>query len=151
MDEDEDGEDGGKGKFTLGTDKNKDSRPLSKLAEQRKARAAAKAKARLLRRGGHHIKGLDEYKAGKKKNRLQGDAQRKAALKPYAYVMLNPKITKEKYKGRATESFSTVVQGNKKGVLKGSKARLKDAKHRQAVVAKKRRQGKGKQRKPGSR
>ncbi|CAE7217698.1 unnamed protein product [Symbiodinium sp. KB8] len=101
-------------------EKGKDEAPqftLSQLAAQRKARAEAKAQARAARRGVHVIKGMESYKPGRK--RAQGDAKRKGAkLEPFAYVRLNPKVTKEKFKTKATETFSKVIKGAKKGVLK---------------------------------
>ncbi|CAE6970171.1 unnamed protein product [Symbiodinium natans] len=118
---------------------------LSQLAAQRKARAEAKAQARAARRGGVHlIKGMESYKPGRKK--AQGDAKRKGAkLEPYAYVALNPKVTKEKFKTKATETFSKVIKGAKKGVLKGKKARARDQKVKQAKETKKKKQARRQQ------
>jgi len=116
----------------------KKPKALSRLAEQRKARLAAKGKAKLQRRGVHQIKGLDSTKPGKKGS---GDGKRKGStLKPYAYVQLNPKVTKEKYRDRASKTFESVVQGAKKGVLKGTKAKARDAKLKESKVAKKNKQ-----------
>jgi len=135
----EDAEDDENKKFNVGT-AGKDLKPLSKLAAIRERRIVAKAKARLERRSGHIVKGLDGFKPGKKK--AAGDARRKSALEPFAYVRLNPKVTKEKFRGKATESFARVVQGAKKGVLKGHKAKQRDAKHKQFKQAQKRGRGK---------
>eukprot|EP00931_Biecheleriopsis_adriatica_P086974 TRINITY_DN61502_c0_g1_i1.p1 TRINITY_DN61502_c0_g1~~TRINITY_DN61502_c0_g1_i1.p1 ORF type:complete len:1372 (+),score=411.46 TRINITY_DN61502_c0_g1_i1:140-4117(+) len=153
VDEDkvEESEEAATGKFTIGTETKK-PKALTQLAAQRAARAQAKAVARAARKGSHIIKGLDSYKPGKKK--AQGDARRKGSkLEPFAYVRLNPKVTKEKFKGKATESFSKVIKGAKKGVLKGMKARARDMKQKQARDAKKKRQNRFNQktRKPGSR
>jgi len=139
--------------FTLGTAGGeaapKKEKALSKLAALRRQRAEAKAKAKAARRGGHAIKGLDVYKPGRK-NRADGDAVRQGqALEPYAYVRLNPKIAKEKFKDKATASFSKVVKGAKKGVLRGQKARARDTKLRKAKEAKDKRRkqiGKAKKR-----
>ncbi|CAE7686049.1 unnamed protein product, partial [Symbiodinium sp. CCMP2456] len=128
--------------FTHGTA----SKPkaLSQLAAQRKARAEAKAQARAARRGVHVIKGMESYKPGRK--RAQGDAKRKGAkLEPFAYVRLNPKVTKEKFKTKATETFSKVIKGAKKGVLKGKKARARDQKMKQAKEVKKKKQARRQQ------
>ncbi|CAE8668627.1 unnamed protein product, partial [Polarella glacialis] len=123
---------------------------LQQLAAKRLARAKAKAKARVDRRGAHLIKGLDSFKPGKKKS--QGDAKRKGSkLEPFAYVRLNPKVTKEKYKGKATDSFAKVIRGAKKGVLKGAKARKADGKKREFAETRKKKQAKGKTRRTGSR
>jgi hypothetical protein len=139
-DSDDEEEGRGKGKlFNHGTVSNE--KPLSKLAAMRAARARAKAKARMERRGSHIVKGLDSFKPGSKK--ASGDAMRKGTrLNPFAYVRLNPKITKEKFRSKATESFEKVLKGTKKGVLKGKKAKLRDAKKKQFAVEKKRRRGK---------
>eukprot|EP00930_Biecheleria_cincta_P067354 TRINITY_DN5388_c0_g1_i1.p1 TRINITY_DN5388_c0_g1~~TRINITY_DN5388_c0_g1_i1.p1 ORF type:complete len:1401 (+),score=326.79 TRINITY_DN5388_c0_g1_i1:64-4203(+) len=139
------------GKFNVGTDSQTKPKALSQLAAQRRARAEAKARARSARKGSHIVKGLDTFKPGKKK--AQGDARRKSKFEPYAYIRLNPKVTKEKFKSKATESFSKVVKGAKKGVLKGMKARVKDMKHKKAAEDKKRRKAKFNQKshKPGSR
>jgi len=144
-------EDSKTGKFNIGAESQK-PKALSQLAAQRARRAQAKAKARIARKGSHIIKGLDTYKPGKKK--AQGDAKRKGSkLEPFAYVRLNPKVTKEKYKSKATESFSKVIKGAKKGVVKGMKARAKDLKQKQAKEARKRKQARNAQKshKPGSR
>eukprot|EP00933_Yihiella_yeosuensis_P028517 TRINITY_DN2234_c0_g2_i1.p1 TRINITY_DN2234_c0_g2~~TRINITY_DN2234_c0_g2_i1.p1 ORF type:complete len:978 (+),score=249.09 TRINITY_DN2234_c0_g2_i1:273-2936(+) len=122
--------------FTLGADTKKTG-ALSQLAARREARAKAKAKLKTERRGSHIIRGLDGFKPGKKK--AQGDAKRSSKLEPYAYVRLNPKVTKEKFKDKATASFSKVIKGAKKGVLKGMKARANDMKGRQAAEMKKQR------------
>ncbi|CAE7559620.1 unnamed protein product [Symbiodinium microadriaticum] len=157
--------------FTHGTT----SKPkaLSQLAAQRKARAEAGHGYRDLdkrlidprelgritlhailnrlmvarrkpRRGVHVIKGMESYKPGRK--RAQGDAKRKGAkLEPFAYVRLNPKVTKEKFKTKATETFSKVIKGAKKGVLKGKKARARDQKMKQAKEVKKKKQARRQQ------
>lgn len=137
--------------FTLGAEPAKKVKPLSRLAAQRRARAEAKAKSKAQRRGGHLIKGLDIFKPGK--SRAQGDARRNGTtLEPYAYVKLNPKVGKEKYKDKATKSFARVVKGAKKGVLRGKKAKARDEKLQKSKdVRKKRRKGSGKVRKQGSR
>lgn len=44
-------------------------------------------------------------------------------LEPFAYVTLNPKLSKEKHKGKAVHSLKGVVKGVKKGTLRGQKAR----------------------------
>lgn len=107
---------------------------LSKLASLRKSRLEARMKAKTERRGAHQIKGLENFKPGKKG--AQGDASRPdAALEPYAYVRLNPKVTKEKHKAKATASFNKVVQGAKKGIVKGLKAKKMDKKHTAAKLA----------------
>jgi len=99
---------------------------LSKLAEMRKNRAEAKRAVKVERRRNHQMKGMEQYKP---KNKSQGDARRKGQkLEPFAYISLNPKVTKEKFKERATKSFAKVVQGAKKGIVKGLKAKNKDAK-----------------------
>jgi len=140
-DKDDDEDEDGKGKaFNHGT-VSKDLKPLSKLAALRASRARAKAKARMEKRGTHIVKGLDSFKPGSKK--ASGDAMRKGTkLNPFAYVRLNPKITKEKFRSKATQSFEKVVKGSKKGVLKGKKAKLRDAKKKQFAIEKKRRRGK---------
>lgn len=78
-------------KFSVGT-ASKDLKPLSRLAAMRASRAHAKAKLRVERRNSHIVKGLDTYKPGKKK--ASGDAKRHNTLEPFAYVRLNPKVTK---------------------------------------------------------
>lgn len=123
---------------------------LSQLAMQRKARAEARAKAKAAKKGVHLIKGLDTYKPGRKK--AQGDAQRKGSkLEPFAYVRLNPKVTKEKFKTKATETFAKVVQGAKKGVVKGMKARAREQKLKHAREVKKRKQARSTVKTRGSR
>lgn len=123
---------------------------LSQLAMQRKARAEARAKAKAARKGVHLIKGLDTYKPGRKK--AQGDAKRKGSkLEPFAYVRLNPKVTKEKFKTKATETFARVVQGAKKGVVKGMKARAREQKLKHVREAKKKKQARSKVKRVGSR
>lgn len=114
----------------------KSGTPLSHLAEMRRKRQAAKARARLAKGGGLHlIQGLDQYKP--KKN-SQGDAKRKGqTVDPYAYVRLNPKVVREKFKDKATASFSRLVKGVKQGVLRGKKAKLRDAKKQKAAENKK--------------
>jgi hypothetical protein len=110
-------------KFTIGTDTK--PKALNQLAEIRKRRAEAKAKAKAERRGAHLVKGLDSYKPGKKK--AFGDAKRKGSkLDPYAYIRLNPKVTKERFKKKAADTFRKVVQGSKKGIIKGKKAKALD-------------------------
>jgi len=141
-DDDEDGD----GKVQSGARFNhgvvgKTLKPLSQLAALRAKRAQAKAKARLERRGGHLVKGLDNYKPGKKKG-AAGDAKRGNDLNPFAYVRLNPKVIKEKFRSKATESFSKVIKGAKKGILKGHKAKAREAKHKHIKQAQKRRRGK---------
>ena len=122
--------------FSHGTASEK-PKALSQLAMQRKTRAEARAKAKAARKGVHLIKGLDTYKPGRKK--AQGDAKRKGSkLEPFAYVRLNPKVTKEKFKTKATETFAKVVQGAKKGVVKGMKARAREQKLKHAREVKKR-------------
>jgi len=139
---------GGEGNIFTAGEAPKRGKALSRLAEMRASRAKAKAKARLERRT-HIVKGLDSFKPGKKK--ASGDATRKGSnLEPYAFVRLNPKVTKEKFKNKAAQSFERVVQGVKKGVLKGRKAKARDKKHQIAMQAKKRKQ-KGKVRAPGTR
>lgn len=124
-------------KFTIGTDTKK-LKPLSQLAAKRAARAKAKAVARVERRSAHVIKGLDSFKPGKKK--AAGDVQRQGqSLKPYAYVKLNPKVTKEKFKDKAVKSFERVLKGAKNGILKGQKARAQQLKQKKAKEAKKQR------------
>merc|ERR1711972_93031 len=121
----------------------------SRLAAQRTARLQAKAKATAERRRSHIIKGLDSCKPGKKN--AQGDANRTGStLMPYAYVRLNPKLTKERFKDKATSSFSKVIQGAKKGVLKGMKARARDLKLHRTKEARKTKRLK-KTHKPGTR
>merc|ERR1712228_657645 len=112
----------------------------------RKARALTRMKAKYEHRGTHVVKGLDGFKPGKKK--AQGDATRKSKLKPYAYVRLNPKVTKEKFKDKASKSFSKIVQGAKKGVVKGLKAKAQDMKVRKAAEARKQKQKRRQSRKP---
>lgn len=145
---DEDGEEDGKNIFTAGADP-KRPKALSRLAAMRASRAQAKARARIERRT-HVVKGLDNYKPGKSK--ASGDATRKGSnLEPFAFLRLNPKVTKEKFKSKAVKSFERVVQGVKKGVVKGKKAKARDKKMQMAKQAKKRKQGKGKVRAPGTR
>merc|ERR1712070_566112 len=100
------------------------------------------ARLRAERRNAHIVKGLDAFKPGKKK--ASGDARRKNSLEPFAYVRLNPKVTKEKFRSKATDSFAKVIKGAKKGVLKGHKAKEKDAKHKEFKQAQRRRRGKNK-------
>lgn len=101
------------------------AKPLSELAAKRDARAKAKAKARVAKRA-HRLKGLDEFKPKKKS---AGDARKQGAKhEPYAYIQLNPRLVKEKHKGKAVESLSKVIKGAKKGVLKGQKAKRQDIK-----------------------
>eukprot|EP00928_Gymnodinium_smaydae_P040303 TRINITY_DN27349_c0_g5_i1.p1 TRINITY_DN27349_c0_g5~~TRINITY_DN27349_c0_g5_i1.p1 ORF type:complete len:1381 (+),score=350.47 TRINITY_DN27349_c0_g5_i1:88-4230(+) len=126
-------------------------RALSKLAAQRAARALAKAKAKAERRGTHAVRGLENYRPGKKN--ADGDAKRKGQkLEPFAYVRLNPKVAKEKFKDKATKSFSKVVKGAKQGVLKGLKAKARDSKRLKPNESKTRKkQHRKKVGKPGSR
>lgn len=136
--------------FTLGANTKKVS-PLSQLAAKRLARAKAKAQAKSERRGGHIIRGMESYKPGRKK--AQGDAKRRGSkLEPFAYVRLNPKVTKEKFKDKATHSFSKVIKGAKKGILKGMKAKIKDQKMRQSKEVRKQKRARAQKiRRPGSR
>jgi len=138
-------EEDGEAKFTHGVDTKK-LKPLSQLAEKRKARALARMKTKYENRGTHAVKGLDGFKPGKKK--AQGDATRKSKLKPFAYVRLNPKVTKEKFKEKASKSFAKVIKGAKKGVVKGLKAKAQDAKARNAAEARKQKQKRRQSRKP---
>jgi len=140
--DDSEDEEGAEKKFNVGT--SKEPKALSRLAQMRASRARAKAMVRAERRGGHILKGLDEYKPGTKK--AAGDASRKSSLKPFAYVRLNPKVTKEKFRSKATDSFAKVIKGSKQGVLKGHKAKERDAKQKQFKVAQKRRKGKNQKR-----
>lgn len=126
--EDVDPEDGEEKKFNLGTDGSKKAPgALSKLSAQRKERAAAKAVAKSERKRSHVVKGLEGYKPGKKNS--QGDARRKGQkLEPYAYVSLNPKILKEKYRKKAITSFSKVISDKKKGIVRGGKIKQREIK-----------------------
>jgi len=124
-------------KFTIGVD-TKSLKPLSRLAALREARNKTRAEVRASRRAAHTIKGMDKFKPGKK--RAQGDAKRPGQkLEPFAYIQLNPKVTKEKFKTKATQSFQRVVKGAKKGILKGLKAKARDEKLRKTKEARKRR------------
>jgi len=134
--------------FDIGTDTKK-VKPLSRLAAQRHARAQAKIKGRVEKRGTHQIKGLDNFKPGKKGG--QGDAKRKGTkLEPFAYVRLNPKIQKEKYRRRATQTFERVVKGAKSGILKGLKGKARDLKKKRVKDSRKQKRMK-KPHKPGAR
>jgi len=141
---DEDDDDEGKqGKFNVGV-AGKEPKALSKLAELRAKKLQNKAKMRIERKG-HLVKGLDEYKPGKTK--AAGDAKRKGkSLNPFAYVRLNPKVTKEKFRKDSMDSFSKVIKGAKKGVLKGNKAKARDAKNKVHAQVQKKRIRKGKPR-----
>lgn len=127
-------------KFAVGEDTTgarKKLKPLSRLAAIREARVQARARVKL-EKGGHLIKGLDNYRPGTK-SRGQGDARRPGTkLEPYAYVRLNPRIAKEKFKKRAIQSFAKVIKGAKQGVLKGKKAKARDQKIRAFKEAQKR-------------
>jgi len=140
---DDEGEEGKGKKFNVGV-ATPDVKPLSRLAAMRASRAKAKASSRAERKNGHIIKGLDAYKPGNK--RSGGDAQRKSDLDPFAYVRLNPKVTKEKFRGKATASFAKIIKGQKKGVLKGNKAKIRDAKQKTFKHAQKRRRHSNKDR-----
>ena len=48
-------------------------------------------------------------------------------------------MTKEKFKTKAAETFAKVVQGAKKGVVKGMKARAREQKLKQSRELKKKR------------
>eukprot|EP00929_Paragymnodinium_shiwhaense_P100288 TRINITY_DN6250_c0_g1_i1.p1 TRINITY_DN6250_c0_g1~~TRINITY_DN6250_c0_g1_i1.p1 ORF type:complete len:1362 (-),score=479.40 TRINITY_DN6250_c0_g1_i1:136-4221(-) len=147
--EDGDDEEKKESGFNVGTDGEKKPKALSKLAEIRAKREEAKRAQRIERRKAHQVKGLDSYKPRKKN--AQGDSMRKGQqLEPFAYVRLNPKLVKEKFKDKATTSFSKVVRGAKKGVLKGFKAKAMDKKFKQAKEDKKKRKVK-RDRKPGAR
>lgn len=120
-------------KLSLNADAIKD-KGLSTLAKQREMRAKAKAKAKLAR-GVHQIKGLDAFKP---KKGSQGDNKKKGQkLDPYAYVRLNPKVLKEKFRAKATQSFAAVVDAPKKGALKGAKAKVRELKLRRNLEFKK--------------
>jgi hypothetical protein len=109
------------------------AKPLSRLAEKRQKAAREKAEAKVERRRSHLVKGLDSYKPGKKS--AQGDARRKGTkIEPYAYVSLNPKIVKEKFKSKAIQSFTKVVGVNKQGIKRGGKAKEKEIKLRLAKI-----------------
>eukprot|EP00927_Polykrikos_kofoidii_P041815 TRINITY_DN3566_c0_g1_i1.p1 TRINITY_DN3566_c0_g1~~TRINITY_DN3566_c0_g1_i1.p1 ORF type:complete len:1389 (-),score=303.85 TRINITY_DN3566_c0_g1_i1:301-4467(-) len=140
-DDDKMGEDEGKeNTFNIGTHSGDAKKPkaLSKLAGMRLARQQARAKAKAEKKNSHTIKGLDSYKPGARK--AEGDARRKGQkLEPYAYIRLNPKVTKEKFKGKATQSFSKVVKGAKQGVLKGLKAKARDSKLKKTKEGRKQR------------
>lgn len=133
-DTEDDGKEDGKdeeegGKFSIGTHggPRRPKAALSLLAGRRRAHAEAKAQARAEKRNAHQVKGLDIY-APTKKN-AEGDAKRKGSkLQPYAYVRLNPKVTKEKFRNKAIGTFSKVITGAKAGVLKGMKAKKRDTK-----------------------
>lgn len=104
---------------------------------------AKRKQASGFRKGDHIVKGLDQFRPGKKK--AQGDAVRKNKLLPFAYVKLNPKITKEKHKGKAMQSLARVVQkGSKKGVVRGGKARATEVKLKARSQQKRKRRDKGK-------
>merc|ERR1712003_51487 len=99
----------------------------------------AKARAKAARKGSHTVKGLESFKPSSRK-KSQGDAMRAGStLEPFAYVKLNPKVSKEKYKTKATDSFANVVKGVKKGVVKGRKARAQDLKNKKAAEAREKR------------
>jgi len=136
---DSEDDDGAERKFSHGVAGKSEPKALSRLAQMRANRASAKAKARVERRNSHIVKGLEEYKPGSSK--AAGDAKRHSKLNPFAYVRLNPKVTKEKFRGKATDSFSKVIKGAKQGVLKGHKAKERDAKQKQFKHAQKRRRG----------
>merc|ERR1719181_488175 len=83
----------------------KPARSLSKLAALRQQRQARK---------GHKVTGMDSYKSKKGK----GDATKNSKLQPYAYMRLDPKLGKEKTRGKAVASIERVVQKAKKGIAK---------------------------------
>mmetsp|Transcript_18839 Transcript_18839/g.43806 ORF Transcript_18839/g.43806 Transcript_18839/m.43806 type:complete len:1340 (-) Transcript_18839:140-4159(-) len=144
-DEDEEGEK----KFTLGTASGTGAKPLSKLAAMRAARAKAKAKAKAARKATHMVKGMEGSKPGKKK--AQGDVKRAGSkLEPFAYVKLNPRAVKEKFKDKNQEAFAKVVKGAKNGIIKGNKARARELKLRKAKENRRKSRPK-KAFKPGSR
>ncbi|KAF4670710.1 hypothetical protein FOL47_001859 [Perkinsus chesapeaki] len=98
---------------------------LGRLAEIRAAKKGAR-RARLQ----HEVKGLDQCAPGSK-NRGSGDAQRQsAALQPYAYVRLNPKLVKEKFKSESIRSIDRVV---KAGEEEKKKARLVSKKSKLSI------------------
>jgi len=97
---------------------------LSKLQALRKRRAelvqAGKRKKKTAAKGGHAVQGVDQFAPN---NKSKGDAKKKNALDPYAYVKLNQKLFKEKHKHKAMSSFETIAKGGKKA-LKGRKAKV---------------------------
>ncbi|KAF4653744.1 hypothetical protein FOZ61_008730 [Perkinsus olseni] len=98
---------------------------LGRLAEIRAAKKGAR-RARLQ----HDVKGLDQCAPGAK-NRGSGDAQRQAAvLQPYAYVRLNPKLVKEKFKSESIRSIDRVV---KAGEEEKKKARIVSKKSKLSI------------------
>merc|ERR1711904_618748 len=116
--------------FTLGTDSTKKSqKSLSHLAQlrnkKREARLAAKRE-----KAGHQVKGLASYAPGSKG---EGDKDtRKDKLEPYAYIRLNPKFGKERFKHKAVGSFKKVIKGAKQGIAKGMKSVGRQRKIKQA-------------------
>lgn len=52
-------------------------------------------------------------------------------------MRLNPKVLKEKFRAKATQSFAAVVDAPKKGALKGAKAKIRELKLRRNLEFKK--------------
>ena len=107
-------------KMVLDTTRESDERKsgkkfsLSNLADLRKARNTkdnSKKEAQNKNERKHDIIGLEAD--SKRKN---GDAQRKGkSLEPFAYVRLNPSLSKEKHKAAAVRSFKKISSITKKG------------------------------------
>merc|ERR1712046_350448 len=123
--------------FVHGEAKQAAPKALSHLVELRKKRAAmAKAK-----RKGHTVKGLDQF-ASKQARGRGGDATRSSKLEPYAYLKLNPKLTKEKTRAKSLSSIERVVTKAKQGIAKGQKAKRLFEKRSKKGKAKGRKKGK---------
>ena len=130
VDEEESDEDESEEKpkmFSLGqtpgvsTGSAKGKKTLSSLRALRERKRLANVERRGLR-----TKGLNNFAPGKK---AQGDVMRKGAKhEPFAYVSLNPKLSKERHKGKVVQSLKGIVKGAKKGTLRGQKA------HKQQIL-----------------
>lgn len=104
---------------------NNSSSGLGKLAQIRQTRQKKKQ---------HQVRGLEHY--APTKNKARGDVKRKGqTLDPYAYVALNPKLVKEKFKAKSMQSFANVVG---KAPERGAKAkRVMNTRMKKAGVKKK--------------
>jgi len=92
------------------TKANKEMEPRKNLSNLAELRVTREKEGRKKERQ-HEVVGLDPDS-----KRRNGDARRKGqVLEPYAYVRLNPSLSKEKHKGLAVRSFKKVLTISKRG------------------------------------
>jgi len=120
------------------TDDDESADDPDELIPARKALAGLKSirqmkQDKALRKKGHTITGMKQFKGGKK---AKGDAIRKAKMEPFAYVKLKRSLTAEKKKAHSMASFSAVVGKQRKRGKPTRAARHARVKHTSKVKVK---------------